>query len=163
MFIVNYISRRLRETYVGKSMSEGVKNRIIIFVEEAHKFLNPNVRESSPLGLIARELRKRGIVLGIIDQTPSQIDENVFGMIWNFFVGATSIERDVDVATSSLKLTQLFKPLVSALRRQEFLVYGSALKYPAVVKVVDYNSIMEMVRKEYESKFKANINSEDVC
>ncbi|MCX8188774.1 MAG: ATP-binding protein [Nitrososphaeria archaeon] len=162
MFIVNYISRRLREAYVGKSISEGIKNRIVIFVEEAHKFLNPGVRESSPLGLIARELRKRGIVLGIIDQTPSQIDENVFGMIWNFFVGATSIERDVDVATSSLKLTQLFKPLVSALRRQEFLVYGSALKYPAVIKVVDYNNIIKKVREEYEKKFKPKLNSDYV-
>ncbi|MBC7090813.1 MAG: ATP-binding protein [Nitrososphaeria archaeon] len=162
MFIVNYISRRLREAYVGKSIGEGVRNRIIIFVEEAHKFLNPGVRESSPLGLIARELRKRGIVLGIIDQTPSQIDENVFGMIWNFFVGATSIERDVDVVTSSLKLTQLFKPLVTSLRRQEFLVYGSALKYPAVVKIVDYNSILKKVREEYERKFKANVNNDNV-
>lgn len=162
MFIVNYISRRLREAYVGKSIGEGVRNRIIIFVEEAHKFLNPGVRESSPLGLIARELRKRGIVLGIIDQTPSQIDENVFGMIWNFFVGATSIERDVDVATSSLKLTQLFKPLVTSLRRQEFLVYGSALKYPAVVKIVDYNSILKRVREEYERKFKSNVNNDYV-
>lgn len=162
MFIVNYISRRLREAYVGKSVGEGVKNRIVIFVEEAHKFLNPGVRESSPLGLIARELRKRGIVLGIIDQTPSQIDENVFGMIWNFFVGATSIERDVDVVTSSLKLTQLFKPLVSALRRQEFLVYGSALKYPAVIKVVDYHSIVEKIREEYERKFKVNVSDEYV-
>ncbi|MEM3384831.1 MAG: ATP-binding protein [Nitrososphaeria archaeon] len=162
MFIVNYISRRLRDAYVGKSIGEGVKNRIVIFVEEAHKFLNPSVRESSPLGLIARELRKRGIVLGIIDQTPSQIDENVFGMVWNFFVGAISIERDIDVATSSLKLTQLFKPIVNALRRQEFLVYGSALKYPAVVKVVDYNYIVKRLREEYENKFKSNLSSEYV-
>ncbi|MEM2153431.1 MAG: ATP-binding protein [Nitrososphaeria archaeon] len=162
MFIVNYISRRLRDAYVGKSIGEGVKNRIVIFVEEAHKFLNPSVRESSPLGLIARELRKRGIVLGIIDQTPSQIDENVFGMVWNFFVGAISIERDIDVATSSLKFTQLFKPIVNALRRQEFLVYGSALKYPAVVKVVDYNYIVKRLREECENKFKSNLSSEYV-
>jgi len=162
MFIVNYISRRLRETYVGKGVREGVRNRIVIFVEEAHKFLNPEVRESSPLGLIARELRKRGIVLAVIDQTPSQIDENVFGMIWNFFVGATSIERDVEASTSSLKLQQLFRPLVSTLRRQEFLVYGSAVKYPAVVRVLDYNNIVGKLREEYERRFKGKVEKDYV-
>jgi len=150
MFIVNYISRRLREEYVSKGISEGTKNRIIIFVEEAHKFLNPNVRESSPLGLIARELRKRGIVLCIIDQTPSQIDENVLGMVWNFLVGATNIEKDIEVATGTLKLPQLFRPLVASLRRQEFLAYGSAIKFPTVVKIVDYSKQMENLKIAYQ-------------
>lgn len=158
MFVVNYISRRLRDEYVSKGIMEGTKNRIIIFVEEAHKFLNPQVRGSSPLGLIARELRKRGIVLCVIDQTPSQIDENVFGMVWNFFIGATSIDRDVEVSTRTLKLPELFKPLVTSLRKQEFLAYGSAIKFPAVVKVMEYRSQMAELRRIYESKYKPDLS-----
>jgi len=153
MFIVNYISRRLREEYVSRSIFEETTNRIVIFVEEAHKFLNPSVRESSPLGLIARELRKRGIVLCVVDQTPSQIDENVFGMIWNFFVGATNIDRDIEVSTRAIRFPELFKPLVASMRRQEFLVYGSAVSFPSVVKVVDYASQMEDLRQRYRNEF----------
>ncbi|MGQ9781182.1 MAG: ATP-binding protein [Nitrososphaeria archaeon] len=157
MFIVNYISRRLRDEYTSRGIFEETSNRIVIFVEEAHKFLNPAVKESSPLGLIARELRKRGIVLCIIDQTPSQIDENVFGMIWNFLVGATNIDRDIEVSTRAMRSPELFKPLVATLRRQEFLVYGSAIRFPSVVKVVDYASQMEGLRQSYENEFLPNM------
>jgi len=47
---------------------------LMITIEEAHKFLNPQVARQTTFGTIAREMRKYYVTLLVIDQRPSSID-----------------------------------------------------------------------------------------
>ena len=152
MLIANIIARRLWEKYVELAMEGGkLEYRVVIFLEEAHKFLGPETYYMTPFGNIARELRKRGVVLCIIDQRPSQIFEDVRGMLWNYFVMLLTEDSDIDVCTKGLPYPKLFKPVVQQLRRQEVLVYGEAINVPAVLKIVDYRSTMDRLAEKYRN------------
>ena len=51
--------------------------QLMITIEEAHKFLDPQIARQTIFGTIARELRKYKVTLLIVDQRPSAIDEEV--------------------------------------------------------------------------------------
>lgn len=53
----------------------------MITIEEAHKFLNPQVAEQTIFGRIAREMRKYNVTLLVIDQRPSGIDDEVMSQL----------------------------------------------------------------------------------
>ncbi len=150
MLVANILARRIWEKYVDMAMrGEKPRSRLVIFLEEAHKFLAPDVYYKTPFGKIARELRKRGVVLCIIDQRPSQISDEVMAMLWNRFVMNLAEEKDIETATMGLPFKRLFKPLVERLRRGEVLLFGEAVKIPAVVKVADYKQMMKRLQEEY--------------
>jgi len=152
MLIANIVARRLWKRYVEFAMEGGkLEYRVVIFLEEAHKFLGSETYYMTPFGNVARELRKRGVVLCVVDQRPSQIFENVRGMLWNYFVMLLTEDSDVDVCTKGLPYSKLFKPVVQQLRRQEVLVYGEAVNVPAVLKIVDYKTTMDKLTEKYRN------------
>lgn len=159
--VTNMIARRLLEKAVSLSLQrKELAKRIVIFVEEAHKFLDPKLRENSPMGKIARELRKRGITLCIIDQRPSQIDPDVSSMIWNTFTSVLGDERDIKAATINLGRSELYDPIVRSLTRQTFLAFGDAFKFPVVVKTIDYQKYIERAKMLYK-KIRSSSNLTD--
>ncbi|MHA1594341.1 MAG: ATP-binding protein [Candidatus Baldrarchaeia archaeon] len=150
MFIANIVARRLWRECVDRIMSgRELHYRVVIFIEEAHKFLGPDVYYMSPFGDIARELRKRGVILCVIDQTPSQICDDVRGMLWNKFVMCLENEKDIEAASIGLPFPHLFKPVIQRLQRQEVLVFGEAINVPAVVKVPEYKERIKEMRAQY--------------
>lgn len=152
MLIANIIARRLWEKYVELAIEGGkLEYRVVIFLEEAHKFLGPETYYMTPFGNIARELRKRGVVLCVIDQRPSQIFEDVRGMLWNYFVMLLTEDSDIDVCTKGLPYPKFFKPVIQQLRRQEVLVYGEAINVPATLRIVDYKSTMGKLAEKYRN------------
>ena len=151
MLVANILARRIWEKYVDMAMrGQKPRSRLVIFLEEAHKFLAPDVYYKTPFGNIARELRKRGVVLCIIDQRPSQISDEVMAMLWNKFIMNLAEEKDIETATIGLPFKKLFKPLVERLRRGEALLFGEAVKIPAVVKVADYRQMIKELEQEYK-------------
>ncbi len=148
MIIANLIARRLRKKIL--EMEEGgkeIKNKVIIFLEEAHNFLGKSTYNLSPFGDIAREMRKKGVTLCIIDQKPGELDPNVVSMIWTSFVFSLTDRRDIDQAVLGVDKADLFKKIVPTLSPREVLAFGEAVKYPVVVEVEDY--------KKVEEKFKS--------
>jgi len=160
MLITNIIARRLwMESIRRIMMGKQLNCRVTIFLEEAHKFLGPKFYYMTPFGDIARELRKRGIILCIIDQRPSQIFEDVRAMLWNNFVMCLTDEKDVEAASKGLPFPRLFKPIIENLKRREVLIFGEAISIPSIVRVKDYKITIRDAKKFYEKRLSEDESS----
>ncbi len=99
MIIANLIARRLREKIIDKSVKgEEIETKIIIFLEEAHNFLGKTTYRQSPFGAIAREMRKKGVMLCVIDQKPGELDSDVVSMLWTNFIFTLTDKNDIEAA-----------------------------------------------------------------
>ena len=152
MMIANLVARRLRDKILEMGL-EGLEpeNKIVIFIEESHKFLGRETSHLSPFGEIAREMRKKGVVLCVIDQKPGELDPNVVSMIWTNFVFNLTDRRDIEQALIGVDKPDMFKKIVPTLSPREVLVFGHALRFPIVLKVREY--------KEAEEEFKRKLNT----
>jgi DNA helicase HerA-like ATPase len=88
ILVANMLSRRIYAHYQARmeeamaSAQESAKPRpLVITIEEAHKFLNPEVASQTIFGVIAREMRKYNVTLLVIDQRPSGIDEEIMSQL----------------------------------------------------------------------------------
>lgn len=144
VFVANYLTRRIHERYVNLvELAEGSNapppRPLVIAVEEAHKFLDPDVANNTIFGTIARELRKYRVTLLIVDQRPSQIDAEVMSQIGTRITCALSDERDIaSVFTGVSGAGQLRSVLASLDSKQQALIMGHAVPMPVVVKTADY-------------------------
>ena len=151
MLIANIIARKLKER-IERLIQRGgeLTSRIMIFLEEAHNFLGPKVFLNSPFGIIAREYRKRGVNLAVIDQRPSELDENVISMLWSKFVFALTSKKDIEVALLGVPFKEELEKVVPRLSERRVLVTGIAIRFPVVVTVADYkqktNEVIKIVR-----------------
>ena len=68
----------------------------MITIEEAHKFLNPELAGQTIFGTIAREMRKYNVTLLVIDQRPSGIDDEVMSQIGTKITCLLDNDRDID-------------------------------------------------------------------
>ena len=108
VFVANFLTRRIRERY--REMKEAAEggggvepNKLVIAIEEAHKFLEPGVAEHTIFGTIARELRKYNVTLLIVDQRPSQIDSEVMSQIGTRITCALSDEKDISAVFTGVQ------------------------------------------------------------
>ena len=158
MMIANLIARRLRERILEKTMAgEELETKIIIFLEEAHNFLGKETYRVSPFGEIAREMRKKGVMLCVIDQKPSELDRDVISMLWTNFVFTLTDKADVESALIGVPRAELFKKVIPMLGRQEVLIYGEAVRFPVVIRVEDYSKISRIF-SEYANRDRENLN-----
>lgn len=156
--IAQLLSRKIWKTAISMIMrGERLSNKIIIFLEEAHKFLSPELYYKTAFGNIARELRKRGIILCIIDQRPSELAEDVMAMLWNNFVFTLTEERDIEAATRGLKYSNLYLPVINTLKRKEALIFGEAIRLPAILSIRDYKEFIKEI-KEYYNKLRTKLD-----
>jgi len=147
--------RRLNELIYEEGEETG--NKIIILLEEAHKFLGRGVSVFSPFGRIAREMRKKGVVVVPIDQKPSELDPDVLSMLWTFFVFALTDPKDIDASLIGVDRPVLYKNVVASLRRGEALVYGYGVRFPVVIKVHDYSGMYDEIYNRYSGVGDASI------
>ena len=94
---------------------------------------------------ITGELRKRGVVLNVIDQRPSDLDPDVVSMLWTMFCFTLTNKRDLDVA--SLAVGPAYARVLPSLGRREALVAGEAVKFPVVVSVREYAEALEEAKR----------------
>jgi uncharacterized protein len=146
ILVANLLSRRIYNQYrerTEKALGEEAKppRQLVITIEEAHKFLNPEVANQTIFGTIAREMRKYNVTLLVIDQRPSGIDEEVMSQIGTKITCLLDNERDIDsVLTGVSGKNELRSVLARLESKQQVLIFGHAVPMPIVVRTREYGS-----------------------
>jgi uncharacterized protein len=145
VLVANYLTRRIHERYVEqKNKAAGRAGEeprpLVITIEEAHKFLDPEIAGHTIFGNIARELRKYNVTLLIVDQRPSGIDEEVMSQIGTRVTCLLDNEADIKAVFSGVSgAAQLREVLARLDTQQQALILGHAVPMPVVVKTRSYD------------------------
>lgn len=140
-FVANAITRRLYELYSNKEFTDEKLPPLVVVLEEAHKFLKPDIIGHTIFDRIAREMRKFQLTLSFVDQRPSQIDEEVLSQIATRFILHMTDTKDIDKVVGNLKNPSEWRGIISGLQKQQCLVYGDAISVPTILDIKDYNDI----------------------
>jgi hypothetical protein len=145
MLVANYFTRRIHARYVReKNLAAGGKadepQPLVIVIEEAHKFLDPQIAGHTIFGIIARELRKYNVTLLIVDQRPSGIDDEVMSQVGTRVTCLLDNEADIRAVFSGVSGAGPLREVLARLdTRQQALILGHAVPMPVVVRTRDYN------------------------
>jgi uncharacterized protein len=142
MLAANVITRRIHAEYVRQSElhtanPEGTAapRKLMIVLEEAHKFLAPQVARQTIFGIIAREMRKYAVTLLIVDQRPSGIDPEILSQIGTRVTALLNDEKDIDAVFTGVSGSQTLRTVLAQLDpKQQALVLGYAVPMPVVVR-----------------------------
>jgi len=146
ILVANLLTRRIYDRYRERTEramgSDGVQPQpLVITIEEAHKFLNPQVANQTIFGTIAREMRKYNVTLLVVDQRPSGIDEEVMSQFGTKATYLLDNERDVDNVLMGVSGKSELRTVISKLEnKQQTLIFGHALPLPVVIKTREYGS-----------------------
>jgi len=138
LFLANVLARRLFEQYT--EMNEQYP-RLIVFLEEAHRFLAPAVSSYTIFSKLARETRKFNLILAIVDQRPSQIDQEVRSQVANRLVMSLKEPSDVESALAGVPDRAMWQNIISTIPPRTVAVIGDAIRIPTVIDVMPYKDI----------------------
>jgi hypothetical protein len=147
MLVTNMITRRIHQEYVKKADRYlQTKNdldkpkQLIITIEEAHRFLDPGVVQSTIFGTIAREMRKYFVTLLIVDQRPSGIDKEIMSQVGTRITALLNDDKDIDAIFTGVSGAQGLRSVLAKLdSKQQALVLGHAVPMPVVVRTRPYD------------------------
>ena len=140
MLVANMLSRRIWDSYrdvMERAQGEAAKepNRLVIVIEEAHKFVDKTLAGQTIFGQIARELRKYNVTLLIIDQRPSQIDTEVLSQVGTKFCLQLDSDADIEALVGGMPGRAGLRSVIASLEsKRQALVFGHALPMPVVVQ-----------------------------
>lgn len=146
MLVANVLTRRIHEEYRRRTeAAQGghgdAPPHLIITIEEAHKFLSPQVARQTIFGEIAREMRKYHVTLLVIDQRPSAIDEEVLSQIATKITCLLDNEKDIDAVLGGVSGARELRAVLAKLEsKQQALILGHAVPMPVVVRTEEYGS-----------------------
>jgi DNA helicase HerA-like ATPase len=148
LLVANLLSRRIYTRYQQKmeeamaAADEAMKPRpLVITIEEAHKFLNPEVADKTIFGTIAREMRKYNVSLLVIDQRPSGISEEVMSQMGTKITCLLDNERDIDSVLAGVAGKNELKSVLARLApKQQALIFGHAVPMPVAFQPREYGS-----------------------
>ncbi len=153
--VANVISRRIHRKYEKLKEEEREKQRIVIVIEEAHKFLSTNLKDQNIFGTIAREMRKFNVTLSIIDQRPCEIDEEVLSQVGTRFVLQLMDEKDMDAVFQGVGGGKRLKKILRTLQSQETLLFGYSVPMPVAMRVREYEKdFFKEVQEQKEDPLK---------
>src|SRR5207247_1881629 len=137
LFVANVISRRLFDLYTERNAEFP---RLLLFLEEAHKFLDPAVADLAPtFSRLARETRKFNLILALIDQRPARISDEVRSQLANRFVMSLKEPNDVEAALAGVPDKGMWTNILSKIPLRTVAVMGDAIRIPTVIDVMEYN------------------------
>lgn len=147
LLIANIITRRIHTQYVektekflGTQRKEDEPKKLMITIEEAHKFLNPHAARQTIFGTIAREMRKYYVSLLVVDQRPSGIDEEVLSQIGTKIVAQLNDEKDIQAVLTGINNASNLRSILASLdSKKQALLLGHALAMPVVVQTREYD------------------------
>jgi DNA helicase HerA-like ATPase len=151
LLVANVITRRLHahyvaqyEEWVGRGMKRGDEPRhLMITIEEAHKFLNPQAAKQTIFGTIARELRKYWVTLLVVDQRPSGIDDEILSQIGTRITAQLSDEADISAVLTGVNGAAGLKSVLAQLdSKQQALVLGHSVPMPVMIKTRNYDQTL---------------------
>jgi hypothetical protein len=148
MLATNIITRRLHAEYVRRSeLHQADPNnvpgprKLMIVIEEAHKFLAPQVARQTIFGIIAREMRKYSVTLLIVDQRPSGIDPEILSQIGTRVTALLNDEKDIEAVFTGVSGSQALRTVLAQLDpKQQALVLGYAVPMPVVVRTRPFDA-----------------------
>ncbi len=146
VLVANLLTRRIHAQYrerMERAMGEDIAKPkpLVITIEEAHKFLSPDISNQTIFGTIAREMRKYNVALLVIDQRPSGIDEEVMSQIGTKITCLLDNERDIESVLTGVSGKSELKGVLSKLEtKQQALIFGHAVPMPVVVRTREYGS-----------------------
>ncbi|MHB1132563.1 MAG: helicase HerA domain-containing protein [Chloroflexota bacterium] len=144
MLVANILTRRIHSEWVDakdKAMGDKAQEppKLMITIEEAHKFLSPAVAEQTIFGTIARELRKYNVTLLVVDQRPSGIADEIMSQIGTRVTCLLDDERDIAAVLSGVSGAKSLRGVLARLdTRQQALILGHAVPMPVVIRTRDY-------------------------
>jgi len=172
ILVANLLTRRIHDRYrerMERAMGEdSAKPRpLVITIEEAHKFLSPDISGQTIFGTIAREMRKYNVTLLVIDQRPSGIDEEVMSQLGTKITCLLDNERDIESVLTGVSGKSELKAVLSKLdNKQQALIFGHAVPMPVVVKTREYGSPQSYkelgIREAVELRKKAEEEAKDL-
>jgi len=172
ILVANLLTRRLHSQYqerMEQAMGEAAAppHPLVITIEEAHKFLNPEVASQTIFGTIAREMRKYNVTLLVIDQRPSGIDDEVMSQIGTKITCLLDSDRDIDSVLAGVPGKSELRAVLSRLEpRQQALIFGHAVPMPVVIRIREYGSPQSyhdfISKGETESKKQAEKDIEEL-
>jgi uncharacterized protein len=147
MLVANIVTRRIHRRWVEQtehflsSKNEADKPRpLMITIEEAHKFLNPQNARQTIFGTIARELRKYSVTLLVVDQRPSSIDAEVMSQLGTRVTALLNDDKDIEAVFTGVSGSGGLKQVLASLdSKQQALVLGHAVPMPVVVRTRPYD------------------------
>ncbi|KKQ33562.1 MAG: hypothetical protein US49_C0001G0242 [candidate division TM6 bacterium GW2011_GWF2_37_49] len=148
LLVANIITRRIHDEYVEKTerflasqKKSDEPHKLMITIEEAHKFLNPNAAKQTIFGIIAREMRKYYVSLLVVDQRPSGIDQEVLSQIGTKIVALLNDEKDIQAILTGVSNSSGLRSILATLdTKKQALVLGHAVPMPVVIKTREYDS-----------------------
>ncbi len=146
ILVANLITRRIYDRYrdrTERAMAEDTAppTPLVITIEEAHKFLNPEVAGQTIFGTIAREMRKYNATLLIIDQRPSGIDDEVMSQLGTKITCLLDNERDRDSVLAGVSGKSELKSVLAKLAaKQQALIFGHAVPMSVAFQPREYGS-----------------------
>jgi hypothetical protein len=147
ILVTNVLTRRIHDHYQEQTDNyrqtkkrEDRPRQLMITIEEAHKFLNPQAANQTIFGTIAREMRKYHVTLLIVDQRPSGIDSEVLSQIGTRITAALNDEKDIDAVFTGVSGSAHLRSMLATLDpKQQALVMGYAPPMPVVVRTRVYD------------------------
>jgi len=147
LLIANIITRRIHnlytkktEKFLGSHHKQDEPKKLIITIEEAHKFLNTQTAKQTIFGTIAREMRKYYVSLLVVDQRPSGIDPEVLSQIGTKIIAQLSDDKDIQAILSGSSGSTELKTILSGLEsKKQVLILGHAISMPVVIESREYD------------------------
>ncbi len=147
MLATNIITRRIHAEYVRQSelyiadpTTNTAPRKLMIAIEEAHKFLSPQVAKQTIFGIIAREMRKYFVTLLIVDQRPSGIDPEILSQLGTRVTALLNDDKDIDAVFTGVSGSQTLRTVLSQMDpKQQALVLGYAVPMPVVVRARNFD------------------------
>jgi uncharacterized protein len=159
MLATNIITRRIHANYVKLSEAHianpektAPPRKLMIVIEEAHKFLSPQVAKQTIFGIIAREMRKYFVTLLIVDQRPSGIDPEILSQIGTRVTALLNDDKDIDAVFTGVSGSQTLRTVLAQLDpKQQALVLGYAVPMPVVVRTRPFDKDFYKAMSDHDS------------
>lgn len=147
LLISNIITRRIHSEYIartekflGTQKKEDEPIKLMITIEEAHKFLNPQAARQTIFGTIAREMRKYYVSLLVVDQRPSGIDAEILSQLGTKIIAQLNDEKDLQAALTGVANAHTLRNILASLdTKKQALLLGHAVTMPVVVQTREYD------------------------
>lgn len=116
------------------------RSHLSLILEEAHRYLNPDVKDTKLgnyyIDKLAREGRKFGIGLIISSQVPSMLSYDIVSQCNSVIMHKITNKRDMEFLRNVLRISsESMYQQMSALEKQYALVCGEAFPSDALVKI----------------------------
>ena len=146
LLVSNIITRRIHSEYIektehflGSQKTSDEPIKLMICIEEAHKFLNTATASQTIFGTIAREMRKYYVSLLVVDQRPSGIDDEILSQLGTKIVAQLNDEKDIQAVLNGVSNASTLKSVLATLdSKKQALALGHAVTMPVVVQTREY-------------------------